>query len=182
MRLSHHIVKLVRALPFFSGCSNAFAYLPTFINLFFSMNLPVHCVFLYAPSALCANVGLVCPLSHAALGCTNSEISLLKLTCGRCASTAMSGCQRSWNGAWPGVSATAKSARKNPPSLCRSACFFRSRRRRPPPPSAYQSVLCAVVFADGVSHVEATDSFWPPFIPLNATNRMPISYGTYRVN
>lgn len=45
--------------------------------------------------------------------CGNSEISLLKLTWGQCASTAMTACPRSWNAAWPDVSAMPKSARKS---------------------------------------------------------------------
>lgn len=54
----------------------------------------------------------------------NSEISLLKLTCGQCASTAMSACLRSSSAAWPDVSVMPKSARKNLLSVCSVSILY----------------------------------------------------------
>lgn len=58
--------------------------------------------------------------------CGNSEISLLKLTWGQCASTAMTACPRSWNAAWPDVSAMPKSARKSLLSVSRNLILYNS--------------------------------------------------------
>lgn len=64
-------------------------------------------------------------LLHASLAASgNSEISLLKLTWGQCASTAMSACLKSWNAVWPDVSAMAKTARKNLLSVCRVILLY----------------------------------------------------------
>lgn len=58
--------------------------------------------------------------------CGNSEISLLKLTWGQCAGTAMTACPRSWNAAWPDVSAMPKSARKSLLSVSRNLILYNS--------------------------------------------------------
>lgn len=149
-------------------------------------------VFLRASSCLCANSSLVsflvitfsspsspplplCSLSHAALGRTDSEISLLKLTCGPCASTAMSGCQMSWNAAWPAASATAKSARKSPPSLCRSACSLRAGRCPPLSVGAVCRCVCWQCFSRRGQCVAQRHTFI-----LTATNESCAFYSPQR--
>lgn len=86
--------------------------------------------------------------------CGNSEISLLKLTWGQCASTAMTACPRSWNAAWPDVSAMPKSARKSLLSVSRNLILYNSPLHRLVGAIAYLLllfVLCSLSPPDSVA-------------------------------
>lgn len=88
--------------------------------------------------------------------CGNSEISLLKLTWGQCASTAMTACPRSWNAAWPDVSAMPKSARKSLLSVSRNLILYNSPLHRLVGAIAYLLllfVLCSLSPPPTVWHV-----------------------------